>query len=109
MADYQIFDQSDYVNACVVRNSDKMCIPIDNNNCDYIIYLAWVDAGNTPDPSPNVTQIDTNINAESNLKGSDWDVIKYRDQTDHGSGTDLTPAQYQTLLQERQDWRDAIV
>ena len=31
----------------VIRDSDKACIPFDENNEDYREYLAWVDAGNT--------------------------------------------------------------
>ena len=40
-------DQTD----CVQRKEDKAFIPFDDRNTSYQEYLAWVAAGNTPDPS----------------------------------------------------------
>ena len=31
-----------------IKRSDGVCIPTDEGNKDYQEYLAWVDAGNTP-------------------------------------------------------------
>lgn len=38
-------------NGCIVRLSDKSCIPFDPANTDYQQYLAWVAAGNQPLPA----------------------------------------------------------
>lgn len=34
----------------IFRTSDSLWIPADPDNKDYQAYLAWVAAGNTPDP-----------------------------------------------------------
>jgi hypothetical protein len=36
----------------IYRVDDATWIPADPANTDYRAYLAWVDAGNTPDPAP---------------------------------------------------------
>ncbi len=48
----------------IIRDADGATIPTDPNNTDYIIYQAWLAAGNTPTPyvAPTPTiqqQIDT--------------------------------------------------
>jgi len=35
-----------------LRLEDQACIPPDPANTDYAAYLAWLEAGNTPDPAP---------------------------------------------------------
>ena len=37
---------------CILRTSDGAFIPPDPANTDYAAYLAWLEAGNTPDPAP---------------------------------------------------------
>ena len=39
----------------VQRLSDNAFIPMDEQNSDYIAYLAWVEEGNTPLPADEVT------------------------------------------------------
>ncbi len=38
--------------ACILRLTDNAFIPPDPANTDYQAYLAWVEAGNTPEPAP---------------------------------------------------------
>ena len=35
----------------IIRTTDKASIPINEENADYLDYLAWVAEGNTPDPA----------------------------------------------------------
>jgi len=36
----------------ILRLADGASIPADKSNSDYAAYLAWLEAGNTPDPAP---------------------------------------------------------
>ena len=38
-------------NVGIIRTSDNAYIPMDEQNTDYIEYLKWVNAGNTPIPA----------------------------------------------------------
>jgi hypothetical protein len=40
--------------SCILRLADNAFIPPDPANTDYAAYLAWVEAGNTPEPAPIV-------------------------------------------------------
>jgi len=40
----------------IIRLADKVSIPFDPDNTDYIAYLAWVAEGNTPTPADEPTQ-----------------------------------------------------
>ncbi len=36
----------------ILRTADNALIPLDPANTDYQAYLAWLEAGNTPEPAP---------------------------------------------------------
>ena len=40
---------------CVKRLFDNAFIPFDNQNTDYVAYLAWLAEGNTPEPAEEQT------------------------------------------------------
>ncbi len=40
---------------CIKRIADNAFIPFDPANTDYQAYLAWLEAGNTPEPADEVT------------------------------------------------------
>ena len=66
--------------AAVIRLSDTAYIPSDPSNTDYLAYLEWLAAGNTPEPpeEPTEAQIQANINltALNYLASTDWYVIR---------------------------------
>lgn len=39
---------------CILRLADNAYIPPDEANTDYREYLAWVEAGNMPEPAPEL-------------------------------------------------------
>jgi hypothetical protein len=43
---------------CIIRLADGATIPLDPANTDYANYLAWVDAGNVPEPAPAPTVVE---------------------------------------------------
>lgn len=55
-------------NHCILRNEDHASIPLDPDNRDYAAYLAWVEAGNTPEPAIAPTP--------DQIKAHAWDAIK---------------------------------
>lgn len=42
----------------ILRIADNAFIPADLDNKDYVEYLAWLDAGNTPEPLPEPEPVD---------------------------------------------------
>jgi hypothetical protein len=61
------------------------------------------------DLTAQLEQEKANAEAEAFLAGSDWKVIRHRDQQELGIATSLTGEEFQSLLQERQMARASIV
>ena len=51
MAEYMKMMEGDKLTA-IWRKDTNEGIPLDENNCDYRDYLAWVEEGNTPEDKP---------------------------------------------------------
>ena len=41
----------------ILRLADKAVIPLDEANIDYREYLTWLEAGNMPEPAPEITPV----------------------------------------------------
>lgn len=52
----------------IIRLADNASIPSDPANRDYAEYLAWVAAGNTPQPAQTQTEIDAEKIMEESAK-----------------------------------------
>jgi hypothetical protein len=48
---YKQLPNIDGVENLAILRSDNACIPPDPANTDYQAYLAWLEAGNTPEPA----------------------------------------------------------
>jgi hypothetical protein len=84
----------------IVRTEDNAFIPADSTNSDYAAYLAWVDAGNTPDPVPQA-ELEAPVRAQRDalLVASDNHALADR-------WAAMTTQQQQAWTQYRQDLRD---
>lgn len=67
MADYQLTSEG------VIRLADGAFIPASEANADWRCYLAWVDAGNTADPSS--TPATPLIEADTTFGDDPWQAI----------------------------------
>jgi hypothetical protein len=47
---YKLIKNSNNEVSCVCKLADNLVIPFDPANTDYQQYLAWLAAGNTPEP-----------------------------------------------------------
>lgn len=62
----------------IFRTTDGAFIPPDLSNSDYVVYLDWLEEGNTPDPDPttaNYTWDQVLQKRNQLLHDSDWTMI----------------------------------
>lgn len=72
---YKLMYKRIFKSSCVLRLCDRVCIPADALNSDYAEYIAWLDAGNTPEPAC-IPPVDYKALAKSALDRSDTTVLR---------------------------------
>lgn len=94
--------------AGVRRMSDRVFIPEDMGNKDWVAYLEWVaDGGQTlPKSTTEEAAMEERRWRDLELQGVAWLRERHRDQTELGSDTTLTADQYSELLTYMQQLRD---
>ena len=63
---------------CILRLEDNAFIPSDPANTDYAAYLAWVEAGNTPEPAP-IPEPPVELTTEQKLEAAGLTVAELRE------------------------------
>ena len=62
----------------ILRLADHAFIPSDPANTDYREYLAWVDAGNTPEPAPE-PEPSAPLTARERLEAAGFSIAELRE------------------------------
>jgi hypothetical protein len=62
----------------IVRTIDEAIIPFDDQNIDYLKYLEWLDAGNTPGPPIVPSSVNTTLSIPDQLKLLGIDVSEFK-------------------------------
>ena len=63
----------------ILRNADNAFIPSDPANTDYATYLAWLEAGNTPDPALEPPAPPAPLTTEQKLEAAGLTVAELRE------------------------------
>ena len=63
----------------ILRTTDGAFIPPDPANTDYAAYLAWLEAGNTPDPAPEPPAPPAPLTTEQKLEAAGLTVAELRE------------------------------
>lgn len=94
--------------AGVRRMSDRVFIPEDMGNKDWVTYLEWVaDGGQTlPEKTVEETANEERRWRDVELQGVAWLRERHRDEVELGSATSLTSDEYGELLAYMQLLRD---
>ena len=62
----------------ILRTADGACIPPDPANTDYQAYLAWVEAGNIPEPAPEPEPVPV-LTTEQKLEAAGLTVAELKE------------------------------
>lgn len=86
---YQLIKDS----TSIKRIADGAFIPADPANMDYAAYLAWLDAGNTPEPAP-----ETSIESRRSAR---WEQVKAERRRRQDGGVQVSGHWFQTDTESR--------
>jgi hypothetical protein len=67
----------------IQRLTDNAYIPADNKNSDYVKYLGWLAAGNTPEPAQTSEEIAAEIANAAKVKAQSRIAEIRQEMTDH--------------------------
>ena len=90
------------------REDDRKTVEVDEHSWEEIHVPADYTIVQT-DVTAEEDQKELNAQKRKELAASDWKVIKHRDQLAAGEETSLSEEDYQALLLERKEAREAII
>jgi len=89
----------------IIRLADGAAIPQDVGNSDYVAYLAWISAGNTPEPEFSLEElaltlsVTARLSRDAELARADIQLLKVQDGVT-GIGTQKAWREYRNALRE---------
>lgn len=85
-------------NTGVIRKADNTFIPEDEGNADYQAFLAWLQAGNTPDPAETAEEISARLGQAQEVAGQQTLQTDLKLNTVFATLKAATPAQISTFV-----------